>query len=230
MSRFAIGDIHGCSVTLMNLLNTLGPGEGDTLIFLGDYVDRGPDSKGVLDQLMALPSSGIQTICLKGNHEVLMEKALPGDDPAALDVWFRNGGEQTLQSYGLSSQQTQGFPQHYSDWIASLPTSYLTGSWICVHAGLNLQIEDPLSDEHSLMWIRNWFGEQALARHFPGKRVLHGHTPLPRWIIEKTQESRRQALDLDCGCVYKGRNPDMGWLCAYDLDRDLIFFEPNQDM
>ncbi len=227
MTRYAIGDIHGCFQELRDLLTAIGPGHGDTVIFLGDYIDRGPDSKAVLDLLMNLPLRGIKTICLKGNHEVLMLEALEKGDPVSLDVWLRNGGGETLASFGLDPLNPTPLPEPYWSWVVNLPVSYRSGSFLCVHAGLDLQSDDPLADQHAMLWIRNWFNPEVMALRFPGLRVLHGHSPQPRFAVEFAHQQKLQALDLDTGCVYLNRHPEMGWLCAYNLDLDRLHFQRN---
>ncbi|MBI1192196.1 MAG: serine/threonine protein phosphatase [Bacteroidetes bacterium] len=230
MARYAIGDVHGCLQTLEALLEQLGVGQGDTLIFLGDYIDRGPDSKGVIDLLMRLPQQGIACICLKGNHEALMIDACRKPRLDTLNRWVRNGGLQTLQSFGLDPSRLTEVPEHYLAWMEQLPVIYHSENYVCVHAGLDLTAEDPLApDESAMLWIRNWLDEAAMERRFPGLRVLHGHTPQQRWVLERSWENKRPALDLDTGCVYADRDDAMGWLSAYDLDGDQLMFARYQE-
>jgi serine/threonine protein phosphatase 1 len=168
---------------------------------------------------MHLPSTGVQTICLKGNHEVLMLEALQADTPGALERWVRNGGAATLHSFGLSPDTRQHLPGEYLHWVRQLPVLHKDGNFLCVHAGLDLKAADPLEpNEASMLWIRNWLDEAQMLRRFPDLTVLHGHTPQPRWVLEQTLADKRPALDLDTGCVYPDRDPDMGWLSAYNLD------------
>jgi serine/threonine protein phosphatase 1 len=230
MARYAIGDVHGCLRTLEALLEQIGPGQDDTLIFLGDYIDRGPDSKGVLDLLMRLPEQGLVTICLKGNHEALLLDACQTPGPEALNRWVRNGGLQTLESFGLDPTRISDLPEHYLYWLEQLPIIYASGNFMCVHAGLNLNAPDPLApNEATMLWIRNWLDEAEMERRLAGLRVLHGHTPQQRWVLERSRTDNRPALDLDTGCVYYDRDEDMGWLTAYDLDRDRLLFARYQE-
>jgi len=230
MARYAIGDVHGCLRTLEALLQQIGPGHGDTLIFLGDYIDRGPHSKGVLDLLMHLPEQGIASICLKGNHEVLLLDACRTPGQVAINRWVRNGGLQTLQSFGLDPLRADKMPEHYLVWLEQLPIFYPSGNFVCVHAGLDLQANDPLEpNEATMLWIRNWLDEAEMERRLSGLRVLHGHTPQQRWVLEQSREDKRPALDLDTGCVYHDRDEAMGWLTAYDLDRDRLIFTRYQE-
>jgi serine/threonine protein phosphatase 1 len=223
MARYAVGDVHGCLQTLQALLDAIGPGSGDTLLFLGDYIDRGPDSKGVIDLLMALPHSGVETICLKGNHEVLMLDAFHAAAPTALERWVKNGGAETLASFGLTTQTLQHLPGEYLQWVEQLPILHQDGDFLCVHAGLDLKAANPLApNETSMLWIRNWLDEAEMLRRLPGLTVLHGHTPQPRWVLEQTLADKRPALDLDTGCVYPDRDPDMGWLSAFNLDSGML--------
>src|SRR5918998_722468 len=101
MRVLAIGDIHGCLHPFNDLLDWVKPDADDLVVTLGDYVDRGPDTRGVLDRLVGLKQSGMRLVCLRGNHEVMMLAARYGDrgDPAN---WLSVGGVQTLGSYGAA--------------------------------------------------------------------------------------------------------------------------------
>src|SRR2546430_894456 len=107
----AIGDIHGCPAALAALVEAIGPGREDTVVTLGDHIDRGPDSRGVLDRLVAL-GSRCRLIPLLGDHEEMALAAL--NDPASLEKWLECGGEETLRSYGRAPSHAQRSP---ADWI-----------------------------------------------------------------------------------------------------------------
>src|SRR6188768_3456861 len=100
MRLLAIGDIHGCLLQFNDLLNLVKPAKGDQVILLGDYVDRGPDSRGVLNRIIELKKSGMNLVCLRGNHEVMMVAARNGSSDQKM--WLGVGGLQTLGSYGAS--------------------------------------------------------------------------------------------------------------------------------
>ncbi|HXD87550.1 MAG TPA: metallophosphoesterase family protein [Urbifossiella sp.] len=174
MRLLAIGDIHGCLLQFNDLLKLVQPTSEDRLILLGDYVDRGPDSRGVLDRILELQRTLPNLICLRGNHEILMLDSR--DQPANQKMWLSVGGLQTLGSYGTASGRAgkhADVPQEHWDFLASgLLPYYETEEHIFVHAGVNYN--DPLDeqDDGSLYWefLR---GEM---RHHSGKTVVCGHT------------------------------------------------------
>lgn len=166
---FAIGDIHGCLKPLKNLLSIIEGSQpnGGTIVFLGDYVDRGPDSKGVIDLIMAGPQKkGWMWISLKGNHEDMMEGALTGRDEP--DMWVVNGGANTMDSYGGKPDKA------HVDWIAALPLKHQDEHRVYAHADMDGTTPFDEQREAVLLWSRK-------APHFSGdywgKHLVHGHTP-----------------------------------------------------
>ncbi|MDX1666539.1 MAG: metallophosphoesterase family protein [Saprospiraceae bacterium] len=223
MSRYAISDIHGCAKTFEYLLDALSVQKGDELFLLGDYIDRGPDSKGVIDLIFQLKKEGLNVHCLMGNHEKLLLDGL--QDKTNLPIWFLNGGEATLQSFGIS--RVEQMEERYFEFFGSLDHYVETEGYILAHAGLNFKVEDPLSDETALLWIRGWY-DQIDKDWLDGRLVVHGHTPTTREQLERQFEKSREigAINIDAGCVYKGIREGTGFLCALDLDdRKLIFVE-----
>ena len=176
---FAIGDIHGCAAKLEHLLNRLPfEREHDTLVFLGDYLDRGPDVKGVLDQLCQLRADGVSIVPLMGNHEYLLLEYHRTSDQALLPYLRRLGLENTLESYGgasLSALTSLDFmPPEHRDFLLSLLPYWETGKYIFVHAGL--RHGQPLAEQDisDLCEVREPFLSEE--RDY-GKRVIFGHTP-----------------------------------------------------
>ncbi|MCC9603457.1 serine/threonine protein phosphatase [Stieleria sp. JC731] len=168
MRRFVIGDIHGCSKALRTLIDTIAPKKDDELIFLGDYVDRGPDSRGVIDQLVDLQSR-CNVIPLRGNHEIMLcGVAFSHLDP---EMWLNSGGNATVTSYGGSLDK---IPDSHVKFLRGLRPHYETQNAIFVHANYDhtLPMEAQPDD------VRYW---QHLTRatppHCSGKRVYVGHTP-----------------------------------------------------
>lgn len=186
----AIGDIHGCRRQLQGLLAQVKPAAGDRLVFLGDYVDRGPDSAGVIADLIALGKTFPGSIFLRGNHEEMLLDVVAGNDPS---TFLFNGGGRTIASY----QALGGWPppaEHLA-FLGSLPTAYETECFIFVHAGLLPGI--PLAEQRpdDLLWIR---GEFLGSDYDWGKPVVFGHTPRERPLLEPGR------IGLDTGCVYGG--------------------------
>lgn len=240
MRRIAVSDIHGCIKTFRALLeDQVVLSKEDELYLLGDYVDRGPDSKGVLDYIIELKESGYKVRALKGNHEEMMWKAAinPNDAP----LWLVNGGQQALASFKVD--EPSKIPQKYLDFIQSLEYSIEVDNFIFVHAGLNFKGEEeeksnqssgflwrmhnPLKDQHAMMWIRYWYAD--IDWHWLRDRVIvHGHTPRSTDEIWDMYDelSTSQVIDIDNGCFARN-HPGMGQLCAFDATNLDLYFQQN---
>ena len=183
----AVGDIHGLADRLAALLARL-PAAG-TLVFLGDLIDRGPDSRGVVERLLRLARER-PCVFLRGNHEALALDALAGT-PDARANWLRNGGKQTLASYHGR------IPEEHRAFLAHTTPYYTTDAYIFVHAGLppGAQPEEVASEE--LWWMREPFLSSSY--HW-GRLVVHGHTPTPT----RFPDIRPNRLNIDTGAVYGG--------------------------
>lgn len=171
MRTFAIGDVHGMSGNLDALMAVLNPTPDDTVVFLGDYVDRGPDSKGVLDRLIAW-SQQLQMVCLRGNHEIMMLNARNGRDD--LRSWQAVGGTQALASYGIDGRATlDSVPDEHWTFIEERCGDYFeTDTHIFVHA--NLAPDLPLADQSELYLF--WEFLERPIHHESGKIVICGHS------------------------------------------------------
>src|SRR5262249_52357538 len=145
--HYAIGDIHGRFDLLGLALEAIGDlAEQDArLVFLGDYVDRGPQSRQVVEKLMELCASD-RVVCLRGNHEELMVLGLTGDPQDAL-MWMVNGGQATVESYGGE------FPRRHLKWMADLPVTYETEHQFFVHAGVRPGVPLDKQDPEEMVWI-----------------------------------------------------------------------------
>lgn len=195
---FAIGDIHGCAAKLELLLQRLPFDRAhDRLVFLGDYLDRGPNAKGVLDQLCQLQGDGVQVIPLMGNHEYLLLEYHRSGDQTLLPYLRRLGLESTLESYGgasLSSLASLAFmPKEHRDFLASLLPYWQNEEYIFVHAGL--LHDQPLAEQDisDLCEVREPFLSQE--RDY-GKRVIFGHTPFATPLLTPFRTG------IDTGAVY----------------------------
>ncbi len=212
MSLIAIGDIHGCPKSLDALLEKVAPTSSDTIIFMGDYVDRGPDSRGVIDRLLALKEHH-DCVFLRGNHEALMMGYI---DEGDYDVWAMNGGVTTLNSY-LDSDRKLSVPMAHIDFIRSTEVFYDTPDFFFVHAGLdpNLTVAENMSllDEDTYLWERSHLTAKTLAWEKP---VVCGHTPVEEPV------DRPLLINVDTGCVYF-MHPKRGRLTAVRLpEREFI--------
>lgn len=227
MRKFAVSDIHGCRQSFEALLDKIAFGQSDELYLLGDYIDRGPDSKGVIDFIWQLQNNGYQAHCLRGNHEELMLTAFEDDEDYKMNHWLINGGVATIQSF-VTDDGKPDIPDAYFKFAKQLEYYFEVDEYILVHAGLNFKIPNPFTDEVSMLWIRDWY--EHIDQKWLGDRIIvHGHTPIAKEEIENQvfKLNKMQALDIDAGCVYVGKRPGMGNLCAFDLTERVLHFQKN---
>ncbi|KQN09619.1 serine/threonine protein phosphatase [Sphingobium sp. Leaf26] len=216
---YAIGDVHGCAGLLDQLLAMIGQDDGDrdrkpiSLILLGDLIDRGPNSRGVVERAMALMASGGDVHCLKGNHEEVFVLAARGDG-RALPVFRRMEGETTLASYGLdpalfrvmtdqeiADWMERHVPRSHVDFLDALPDSIAIGDYLFVHAGIRPDVPIEAQNAADLRWIRREFLEHR-GRH--PHMVIHGHS------ISPDVEERAERIGIDTGAFLSGRLTAIG--------------------
>lgn len=221
---YAVGDIHGRADLLAALLRQIeddaqtADANARTLIFLGDYVDRGPDSQGVVETLVSGLPQGFETHFLKGNHEVLLLDFL--DDASRLDGWLLNDGETTMASYGVdigALHRARARPAEWRDaFAAALPAPHLRffrdlelsvtrGDYLFVHAGVRPGVPLAAQTEDELVWIRRPFLDWPEPFE---KFVVHGHTPGHEPV------TRPNRICVDTGACFTGK------LTALRLERD----------
>lgn len=224
MSRkFTISDIHGCAETFRALLHRIELSQDDELYLLGDYIDRGPSSRAVVDHILMLHDAGFTVRCLRGNHEQLMLESF--SEKEKYRIWISNGGMETLYSFGI--EYPWELPRKYVDFFDELPCFLEVDEYILVHAGLNFRQGNPLVDEVAMLWIRDW--HQNIDRQWLGERlIIHGHTPTLQSAIPRQLKllSENRVLNIDAGCVFRGLRPGMGHLCAFELTQQTLFFQP----
>jgi serine/threonine protein phosphatase 1 len=175
MRTLAIGDIHGCSAALDHLLTMVRPGKTDTVITMGDYVDRGPDSRGVVERMLLLKKNCV-LVPLKGNHEVMMLESRT--DSTWDREWRRHGGEQTLASYarGRETPTLKAIPPEHWQFLEHECLDYWeTDTHIFVHA--NLAPDLPLNQQQTLFLFWEFLTDQPQP-HMSGKTMICGHTSL----------------------------------------------------
>ena len=219
--RFAIADIHGCARTLAALLAQIDLQRDDTLFLLGDYIDRGPDSKGVLDQLLALQADGFDLWPLRGNHEQMLLDAL--DDNTVLPFWKMNGGGATLYNFGV--KHPKELPSRYLDFIASLPLLHLLDDYVLVHAGLDFRTPAPITDSspRALLWTRDFRIDPA---KLAGRTLVTGHNTVALFVIEAALTSCHIPLD---NCCFSRGEINYGALLALDLNQRQLLVMPNTE-
>ncbi|MRR16534.1 MAG: serine/threonine protein phosphatase [Deltaproteobacteria bacterium] len=196
---FAIGDIHGCLADLRRLIRHISADpQSDTLILLGDYIDRAPGGRGVVDYILRLREDFQKVLCLCGNHESMLLDYLDGGNE---DLYLANGGAQTLNAYGISRHdgphaRRAKIPKAHLRFFESLLPYYETDQYIFVHAGLLPGL--PLADQdiQDLQWIRRTFID---SEYDFGKRIIFGHTRFAAPLVTANK------IGIDTGAVYGGK-------------------------
>lgn len=229
MRTLVISDIHGELAKFEKLLSAASYQAGkDQLILLGDYIDRGPNSRGVMEKVMQLKKEG--AIVLKGNHDDMMEKAF--EEESHMKGWLRNGGIQTLLSYGyeLPRADTSGLDQliekikpltkteaveEHLAFFHELGHYYETDDYIFVHAGIHPATPLASTDPFVLMWIREEFHDGYNGE----KKVVFGHTPTHNLHDGcEVYFGSNNIIGIDGGCVFGGR------LNAFELPGNRVYF------
>ncbi|MBB5519691.1 metallophosphoesterase family protein [Amphiplicatus metriothermophilus] len=207
---YAVGDVHGRADLLDRLLEMIAAedagGARKRLVFLGDYVDRGPDSRGVLDRLAALKEAEPDAVFLKGNHEEALLDFL--EDPEGMSEWLDWGGAATLRSYGVAPEGDRApaalaaalrarLPDAHRAFLRDLSLYEVAGDYLFVHAGLRPGL--PLAEQKArdLLWIRDAF-HNAPPHKRPDKVVVHGHHPVRRPLDAGWR------IDVDTGACFSG--------------------------
>ena len=213
---YAVGDIHGRADLLMELQSLIGEDAGNfagrrkVVVYVGDYVDRGPDSFEAIDRLVENPLEGFESVHLMGNHESFLIGFL--EDPSLGPLWLMNGGDATLASYGvdpmaparafhdryedLRTSFAERLPESHRRFLASLAYTHREGDYLFVHAGVMPGVPLDRQDPEDLMWVREPF---LYSNDDFGVVVVHGHTP-----TGEVQE-RPNRIGIDTGAVYGGR-------------------------
>ena len=211
--RYVTTDLHGCLATFRYLVEEkLRLTAHDELYVLGDYINKGPDSRGVLDYLMHLQASGFRVYCLRGNHE---QELLDAARHRWRLTWLgRSSRRATLRSFGVRT--AANIPKLYLDWLAALPYELELPDFVLVHAGYNFALPpDEMRRDHDTMLNTKKFVFDA--SRLGGRRLVHGHVPTPTAGIRQAVAARAGAICLDGGCAYR-HNPELRHLAALNLD------------
>jgi len=199
MRIIAIGDIHGCSTALASLLSAIAPLPDDVIVPLGDFIDRGIDSKGVVDQLIDLQRQ-CRLIPILGNHEEMMMAAR--QSRPKLTEWMEFGGIATLDSYG--DRGLKNVPETHWSFLASCRSFFETDSHVFLHANYKPDLPFQRLDSNTLRWLSlsDYLPDRP---HCSGKKVIVGHTPQPEIL------NLGYLICIDTGCC------DARWLTALDV-------------
>ncbi len=200
---YAIGDIHGCTDKLIGLHALIArdlearPVETPLLLHIGDYVDKGPDSAGTIERLLAPPIPGVPVVNLMGNHERTMLDALAGDRPAITD-WLHTGGREALASWGADPEDPAGWaaaiPAAHQAFVRGLALHHRLGGYLFVHAGIRPGVPLAAQAEDDLLRIR---GDFLSSERDHGMVVVHGHTP-----VRHGAEVYDNRIAIDTGAVF----------------------------
>jgi len=235
--RWVIPDVHGYVNTLKSLVGEIiRPLRSDALYFLGDYVDRGPDSKGVIDFIRSLEKDKYNVTALKGNHEDFMVDLYEAEIKSR-NAWWHNfanrkhkswlevGGKPTLASFGVS--HVKQVPYEYIEWMKNLSYYVELDEFVLVHAGLNFKNEDPFEDKRSMLWLRDY---PIIPEKIGGRRIIHGHVPVNMELITLAVKNRfYKFIDLDNGPYITGRE-GFGNMVALELNSMEMVIQYNMDM
>lgn len=213
---YAIGDIHGRLDLLLRLHELIvadaaaSPAKRRVLIYIGDYIDRGPDSAGVIDLLLDRPLPGFEIVHLLGNHEDTLLQ-FP-DDMAVGPSWLTYGGVATLASYAvevppgswrderelrrLQGEVRRRIPRRHLEFMRNLPLTHVEGDYLFVHAGIRPGVPLERQERDDLLWIRDAFLHSS-ADH--GRVVVHGHT------ITERPDQRSNRIGIDTGAFHSDR-------------------------
>lgn len=197
---WVIGDLHGCAAELDRLLDVLDPAAADEFIFLGDYIDRGPNARGVVDRLLRLQREIVGCTFLRGNHEDMFLGFL-GRAGHFGDSFRRNGGAATLRSYGVEDlsprRVAERLPQDHLDFFDHLQLQVEHGGFLCAHAGVDPRRPLAAQRDEDLMWIREDFLRR---RGDLARTIVHGHNPGKQVVLDLPYR-----IGLDTGVVYGNR-------------------------
>ena len=216
MARYAIGDIHGGSRTFRALLDRFNLRPGDGLYLLGDYIDRGPDSKGVLDSILHLMDRGYAVHPVLGNHEDMLLQAVAGTD----DYWMLGWGRETLKSFGVQSPGE--IPSRYLTLLDQMPYLCTDEHFVFVHAGLDMATDDPLTESSPVTMV--WGGAPPFGRdRLQGRTLVTGHKIYPLPLIEVSLLTNHFQLD---NGAFTTMQPDYGNLVALNLETRELIIQP----
>jgi serine/threonine protein phosphatase 1 len=193
MTRYAIGDIHGGNKTFRALLDSLELKHSDRLYLLGDYVDRGSDSKGVLDTILGLLNAGFDVRPVRGNHDDMMLRTYTGVHDKFSEYWMRGWGNETLKSFGVNA--IDKLSSRYTTFLDSLPYCYRDEQYFFVHAGLDMTKDDPVNETESDQMLWGEASGLKAKNNLQGFTLVTGHKVRTMTEIRKSLTTRHYQLD-----------------------------------
>ncbi len=219
LRTIVVGDIHGCYNSLNHLLmNICKISKNDKIILLGDYIDRGPYIRQTIDYIVDLINMNYNIIALRGNHEQYLLDSLT--DPKSIVTWMKNGGETTLNSFEVINPLF--LEDKYIDFFQNTKYYYIEGNFVCVHAGLNFDKDNPFVDTKAMLSKRI---NSIISEKIDGRKLIVGHTPTN--INDIKESLNTNLIKLDGGCVYHKKVKTLGNLVALILDDMQLFYTIN---
>lgn len=234
--RYVIGDVHGCLDTLIALIEKINPDKKDTVIFVGDIIDRGPKSKQTVDYIREKQNSGLDWIVLKGNHEDMLCQCCVENDvdysDETLTMWIKNGGADTLKTF-VQDDGNYYVPEDYVEWFQELPEYHMDSDIIVVHAGLDFQCEDSVyklltdirDNKGTHLWVRDY---KVKPNNIYGKKLITGHTIT---TLDEILNPSKHHVKVDNGCFTGDLyGDDCGHLVAYCVEMEEFTVVKNIDI
>jgi serine/threonine protein phosphatase 1 len=219
--RYCIGDIHGCIKTLKELINQIClVNKHPELYFVGDLIDRGPNSKAVIDYILDLKNNGLKINSVRGNHEQMLIHVYAHNLRITDSNWYFNGAENTIRSFNaiadLNKTVKDLIPEKYFHFLDSLPYFIELDDYLIVHAGFNFNSKNPFTDFETMLWTREEHNKFEFTK---GKKIIHGHTPVPIELIKSRIENKNiDVINIDSGCVFTNLEK-LGTLTALNMDK-----------
>ncbi|MEE9275792.1 MAG: metallophosphoesterase family protein [bacterium] len=192
---YAVGDIHGQRAMLDLLIERVPFDAEDEIVFIGDFIDRGADSRGVVDRVLDFRLRYPRTVCLLGNHEDMLLDYVKDERKYDSGIYLMNGGYATLESYGIDPREgPPSFPPLHMDFFESLQYRHEAGGFLFVHAGFRPGVPLEEQSARDMLWIRHEFID---SKEDFGVPVVFGHTPLPEVL-----DDLPRCLGIDTGAAY----------------------------
>lgn len=213
--RLAVGDIHGCIRSFEALLQQVQPSETDQLFLLGDYANKGPASRQVLDLIMQLQQD-FEVYALLGNHDLKVLDFLKETNPSLKEELIE---EQASDIIAIPTEERSS----YIDFLEGLHYYFILDDFLLAHAGFNFALSNPFLGKNEMINIKDFFYDSVRAQN---KTVVHGHAPYELNVIKNRILQRSKTLPLDNGCVYPER-PGQGNLLCLNLDTSELLVQPN---
>lgn len=216
--QLLIGDVHGCSLTLKSLIDKIDLLKADQLIFIGDLINKGPDSAGVIDFIISLKEEGYDVHVIRGNNESMLLKILKKSEDQIERLAIRFG------ITSLFKKSKWALKNKYLEFFKSTLYYIESDQFFAVHAGFDFSAENPFNDTFQMLWMRNFKADKT-KQHF--KPVIYGHRIFPFKKIKKSVEKHKYAIPLDNGCVLGNEDPDFGRLVCFDFSNNLLITQLN---